>query len=168
MQKLLRSTLLAALLIAALPAAQAATYSFSGLMDSGSLIGESLSGSLSFDNLGLTGSGFELFNLSSLNISFAGHTYTLAEADVTPDVSYQDGVFLGLSYSASALEPKLALIAGSFSAGDAFVAYTKNGLDGAGSISYTAAVPEPEAYAMLLAGLGLLGLAARRRRALVA
>lgn len=163
MKKLIRSTALAALLIGALPAAQAATYSFSGMMDSGSLIGESLTGSLSFDNLGLTGNGFELFNLSDLSISFAGQTYTLANADVAPDVSYQDGVFLGLSYSASSLEPKLAFIAGSFSADDAFVAYTMNGLDGAGSISYTAAVPEPESYAMLLAGLGLMGLIARRR-----
>lgn len=163
MKKLIRSTALAALLIGALPAAQAATYSFSGMMDSGSLIGESLTGSLSFDNLGLTGNGFELFNLSDLSISFAGQTYTLANADVAPDVSYQDGVFLGLSYSVSSLEPKLAFIAGSFSADDAFVAYTMNGLDGAGSISYTAAVPEPESYAMLLAGLGLMGLIARRR-----
>lgn len=163
MKNLIRSTALAALLLGALPAAQAATYSFSGMMDSGSLIGESLTGSLSFDNLGLTGNGFELFDLSSLSISFAGQTYTLANADVAPDVSYQDGVFLGLSYSTSSLEPKLAFIAGSFSADDAFVAYTMNGLDGAGSISYTAAVPEPESYAMLLAGLGLMGLIARRR-----
>lgn len=31
-------------------------------------------------------------------------------------------------------------------------------------VSYTAAVPEPETYAMLLAGLGVMGFIARRRR----
>jgi hypothetical protein len=31
-------------------------------------------------------------------------------------------------------------------------------------ISFTTAVPEPETYAMMLAGLGLMGLVARRRR----
>jgi hypothetical protein len=33
-------------------------------------------------------------------------------------------------------------------------------------VSLTAAVPEPETYAMLLAGLGMVGLLARRRRKL--
>ena len=38
---------------------------------------------------------------------------------------------------------------------------------GFGQLGYTitAAVPEPETYAMLLAGLGLIGVAARRRAA---
>jgi hypothetical protein len=36
-------------------------------------------------------------------------------------------------------------------------------LDGA-NLSYVTAVPEPESYAMLLAGLGLMGFIARRRR----
>jgi hypothetical protein len=31
-------------------------------------------------------------------------------------------------------------------------------------MTVTAAIPEPETYAMLLAGLGLLGFAARRRK----
>lgn len=51
MSKLLRTTAFATMLFAALPAAQAATYSFSGMMDSGSLIGETFTGSFSFDDL---------------------------------------------------------------------------------------------------------------------
>lgn len=47
------------------------------------------------------------------------------------------------------------------------IAGTGTGMGGAGYYTYTAfaqAVPEPESYAMFLAGLGLLGAAARRRK----
>jgi hypothetical protein len=44
--------------------------------------------------------------------------------------------------------------------------FTFNYVNGAASLNYmTAAVPEPETYAMLLAGLGLMGFSARRRNA---
>jgi hypothetical protein len=37
-------------------------------------------------------------------------------------------------------------------------------LDGAGNL-HVAAIPEPETYALMLAGLGLVGWMARRRKA---
>lgn len=163
MKKLFHASALATLLLAALPSAQAATYSFSGMMDSGSLTGSSFSGNFSFDDLGLTGIGSEILGLNSLSLSFAGHTYTLADAAAPADVSYLDGAFLGLSYTANTQDPKVTFVAGYFDASEAFLAYTKTGgIEGAGTVIY-AAVPEPESFAMLLAGLGLVGWAARRR-----
>ncbi|MDY0055104.1 MAG: PEP-CTERM sorting domain-containing protein [Methyloversatilis sp.] len=50
--------------------------------------------------------------------------------------------------------------------GDATLAdavYVANGLNGVANVNMTMAVPEPETYAMLLSGLGLIGMAARRR-----
>ena len=48
--------------------------------------------------------------------------------------------------------------------GAAGVTFMFGSLDGINvDISFTSAVPEPETYAMLLAGLGLLGLAIRSR-----
>jgi hypothetical protein len=161
MNKFFRKTALAALMLAALPAAQAATYSFSGMMASGSLIGDSFLGSMSFDASSLIGNGLEIFSLTSLSIGFAGHTYTLADADAAPDVSYLDGTFLGLSYSASGKDPQIGFVAGTQDASDAYFSYdTSLGPSGSSDITY-APVPEPETYAMLLAGLGLLGLVAR-------
>lgn len=170
MKHILRSSALAVLLLAALPAAQAAVqnYDFAGTLDSGVFNGQSFAGNFSFDdasNATLDFNGAAWFSVSTMNLSFLGNSYTAQNGDVAPEVAFYNGALLGLSYSFSAGDPQIALVAAT--PGDpapAFLAYdTALGASGAGSISYTAAVPEPESYAMFLAGLGLMGLLARRR-----
>lgn len=167
MKNALRSTVLAALLLAALPAAQAATQSWnvSGTLDSGHFTGQSFAGTFSFDDASLTGFGDEWLTVDNLALNFAGMDYTLADADAPAEVSFFDGAFLGLSFSTtSSRDPQISFVAGFSGLGDAFVAYdTSLGLSGAGDAIY-APVPEPDTYALLLAGLGLLGIAARPRR----
>jgi hypothetical protein len=170
MNKLIRKTLLAALLLAALPAAQAAVqnYNFNGTLDSGAYSGQNFSGSFSFDDAGLSGVDTEYSNLLSFNMSFLGSAFSLANA--TPfanlDVTYVNGAFLGVSYSADTTSLGFSLTPGYDHVSTAFLAYTTtagSGIGGAGSLAFTQAVPEPESYAMLLAGLGLMGCVARRR-----
>lgn len=160
MKYTLKSLLLATLLGAVLPAQAAIqNYNFSGAMDSGFYNGASYSGSFSFDDTGLTASGLELLGLNTINLSILNSHFTQWDALVTPDVVFQDGVFVGLEWSVNSSTPDVnfTFIAGSVDASDAYVAYdTTLGYAGAGSVSY-APVPEPESYAMLLAGLGLLG-----------
>lgn len=159
MRNTLRSTVLAAMLLAGLSTAQAAsqTYTFSGVLNAAPL-----SGTFSFDDALL--SAFvgadpllSVAPLTNFHMSYGGVSYGLGDALAAPDVSYYDGAFLGLSYS----NDTLSFVPGSFDASDAFVTdgfYSAN-------VTYTAAVPEPETYAMLIAGLGMIALAARRRRA---
>ena len=61
MRNFLRTTALAAALLAAFPAAQAATqsYTFNGTLESGALLGQTYSGSFSFDDVALTSIGNE-------------------------------------------------------------------------------------------------------------
>ncbi len=171
MNKLFRTTALAALLLAALPAAHAANqnYSFNGALDSGALIGQTFSGSFSFDDAALSSSGTEWLSVSSLSMNFAGSNFTQANAAAgsAVEVAYLDGSFLGLSYSVDSSFPKFSVIPGYDHVSQAFVAYDTAavGGSGTGNINF-APVPEPESYAMLLAGLGLMGMVARRRKAL--
>jgi hypothetical protein len=166
MKSIFRNTLLTALLCVVLPTQAAIQqYSFNGAMDSGYYNGEAFSGNFSFDDAGYTGSGLELFNLDTLNMSFLNATFTQANAALTttPDVAFQDGAFLGLEWTVEQPQLQFTFVAGLFDVSDAFIAYdTPIGTSGAGSVIY-APVPEPETYAMLLAGLGMLGATVQRR-----
>jgi hypothetical protein len=72
-------------------------------------------------------------------------TYTLAIN--TAEDSYNEGLFLGITRDVADIRS---------------ISFKGNGvvLD---NLAVAAPVPEPETYAMLLAGLGLIGMAARRR-----
>jgi MYXO-CTERM domain-containing protein len=166
MRNFVTTAALAGLLLAAIPAAQAAvhSYSVSGTIDSGHYLGESYSGSFSFDDSGLLGVDTEWTSLTALSFSILGHHYGLADADAPAEAAFSNGSFVGVAYSVSASEPQFSLNAGSSNIGEAFLAYdTKLGVSGAGNVVY-APVPEADSYALLLAGLGLLGFMARRRR----
>jgi PEP-CTERM motif. len=157
--------LLAALLNTSPAHAATQTYSFAGALDSGAFVGETFDGTFSFDDAALTGVGDEYAAADSLSLNFHGRAFTLADAAAATEAAFSDGVFLGLGVAIELSDPGFALIPGVFDASDAYIAYQPSlGTAGFGSVAYTlAAVPEADTYAMMLAGLGLLGIVALRR-----
>lgn len=170
MKQVLKGLLAIAVMSAVLPAQAAVhNYNFNGEIDSGFYQNELLNGSFSFDDAGITSVGTEFFDVTTLNMSFLNTTFTQANFDVdAPAATFEDGVFSGLTWDFTSASPDVAfsLISGFSDASDAFIAYdTGLGTSGEGSLNFTAvtAVPEPQTYAMFLAGLGLLGFASRRK-----
>lgn len=162
-----RHTALAALLLASVPATEAAVLNFTvnGTLDSGFYTGATYSGYFSFDDAGLTNSGTEWLPVSNLSLDLLGTTYDETDADVgsVAEVGYQDGAFLGLSFSVSSADPQFSLIPGTVDSSDAYLGYdTTQGLSGAGSIGFTQ-VPEPETLSLMLAGLAVATFRTRRR-----
>jgi PEP-CTERM motif len=171
MNKIFKSMLIAVLFSVVLPAQAAVqNYSFSGVLDSGDYVGESFAGAFSFDDATIDASGLDIANLLSFDISLLGTNYDLTHVLGTPDVSFQDGSLLGLSLNFDTTTPQIGFtfIPGSLDTSDAFVAYDTSsfGISGTGNVSYvlTAPIPEPETYAMLLAGLGLVGFMGAKRK----
>lgn len=162
------TALIALLLLGATSAHAAATrYTFSGALDSGVFNGETYSGQFSFDDATLTGLGEEYLSVDNLTLSFHSQTYTQINAAAVPEAAFADGAFLGLSFIVKSSDPTFSLVPGFSSIADAYVAYDASaGASGYGSVAYTPVpVPEPETYALLLAGLGLVGWTARRAHA---
>lgn len=161
------ATLLTSLMLICTASAHAATntYTLTGTLDSGALADETFTGQFSFDDAALTGAGYEYLNVDTLSLNFLTEAYTDAHAAATPEVSFMDGVFLGLSFVVEMADPAFALIPGSVDATDAYFAYQPSaGASGFGSVAYTlTAVPEPKTYVMLLAALGLMGFVVRKR-----
>lgn len=151
------------LLYAAFSPAQAAaqTYTFSGAVDSGSLLHETYAGSFSFNDAALTGAGAEWLTVDSLAMTFMGSSFTQVDA-VAPsiaEVGYYNGAFLGLSFSVDAAVHPFTFVTGSTNSSDAFFATNS----GAGNVIY-APVPEPRGWMLMLAGIGLVGVMAERTK----
>jgi len=167
MKNTFKHLLIAALFSVVMPTQAAEqTYNFSGIFDSGFYNGETFSGSFSFDDASIDNVDLDITSLLSFNMNLLSTNYSLVNTITPPDVSFQDGSFLGLSLSIDSVTPDIGFtfVAGSFDVSDAFLTYTTNlGSAGSGNIVY-APIPEADTYAMFLAGLGVMGAVARRRK----
>jgi hypothetical protein len=163
----LRAAALSAALFLSVPAAEAGIlqYAFTGTLDFGSLLGESYSGQASFDDSALTGTGNESLPLTGLSFSFHGSSFGLGSGAAAPTADFLDGVFLGLSYEVTAIDPDFSLISGGSDITEAYLAYTPDNSGNAagfGSLIYSQVVQVPEPATLALMGGGWLAF--RRRR----
>ena len=110
----------------------------------GSLSGDSFTGSFSFDDDSLLGSGDEFISVDNLSFDFLGTTYTENDDNsvLGAEATFFDGEFLGLSYST---DVEFSFVPGFFSLSDSFFAYDLGSVDnGTGDITYTLRPSNPD------------------------
>lgn len=113
----------------------------------------------------------KLFAADSINVTFGGNTYTLALDQVSfvsttlGTLADEDSSASGFSFSNLAAGTYELVVSGTLDgsgvySGTAFIGaeYTVSG------VTQLSTAPEPESYAMMLAGLAAVGMLARRRR----
>jgi len=114
----------------------------------------------------------QAYYLSSLTLTADWNDYYTVSVS-TDDISYVDlGTYTGIgspvNFGQVTLPVALAPSPTAFSFAKVTAVLGGDGSNSVGEISFqgvTAAVPEPETYAMLLAGLGVVGFMGKRRRA---
>lgn len=159
MTPFIRSALAAAALGFIAASASAADFIFTGNIDNNGVAGQSFSGTFSYDVPAKDGEAL----LTKFSFTFGGQTYTLTDAVSAPSVWFEAGQPSWFQYGAQLNGATLELASIDFAQG--MLTYTDAAQNfSAGSFTISA-VPEPESYALMLGGLGLVGWMARRRKA---
>lgn len=113
-------------------------YSFT-LADPGSLSGN------------ITAVNFGVYNIAGLTVTLQDSSFAVIGSDNTSLDGFSFGSLVAGNYALNVL---------------GFATGSQGGFYAGGMIATTAPVPEPETYALLLAGLGIVGFMASRRKPL--
>jgi len=159
----MRQTVLVAALALASLQVHAATYVFTGQLETGPLAGQGFSGGFSYEDQLLAGVGSEYLNLTSWALNVLGQAYSADTVIASPQAAFWDGQFVGLNATFTSGPYAVTFADGFVDFGGAYLGYSTPAGEGFGSYAVSA-VPEPAALSLSVLGLAALGLIARRRR----